>query len=64
MSPAYLFGFDAREFDLKTEDRRIPVPPGSEQPPIEEPPERPQTEPNAPVDEPEPTAPQRLRRTD
>ncbi|HEY3928816.1 MAG TPA: hypothetical protein VGL89_10595 [Candidatus Koribacter sp.] len=61
MSPAYLFAYDARTFDLKTDDERIPVPPGSESPPVKEPPERPQTEPNAPVKEPEPAAPKRLR---
>jgi hypothetical protein len=61
MSPAYLFGFDARTHDLRTEDRRIPVPSGSEQPEVKEPPDRPQSEPNAPVDEPEPEAPTRLK---
>jgi len=63
MSPAYLFAFDARKYNLQTSDDRIPVPPGNESPPVKEPPERPQTEPNAPVKEPEPTAPKRLRRT-
>ena len=62
MSPAYLFAYDARTYDLKTDDQRIPVPPGSEAPPVEEPPDRPQSEPNAPVEEPEPEAPQRLLR--
>ncbi|WP_041855413.1 hypothetical protein [Candidatus Korobacter versatilis] len=62
MSPAYLFEYDARSFELKTDDDRIPVPPGEEKPPVEEPPSRPHTEPNAPVEEPEPEEPQRLRR--
>ena len=62
MSPAYLFAYDARMYDLKTDDDRIPVPPGSESPPVEEPPDGPQTEPHEPVREPEPTAPKRLRR--
>ncbi len=61
MSPAYLLEFDARQYDLQTENDRIPVPPGNEAPAVKEPPERPQTEPNAPVEEPEPEAPQRLR---
>jgi hypothetical protein len=61
MSPAYLFGFDARIHDLQTEDRRIPVPPGSEEPEVKEPPETPRSAPDAPVDEPEPEAPTRLK---
>jgi hypothetical protein len=60
MSPAYLFEFDARTFDLRTDDKRIPVPPGTEQPPVEEPPDGPVTEPSAPVEDPGPAEPQRL----
>lgn len=61
MSPAYLFAFDAREHELNTDDRRIPVPPGSEEPPVKEPPDTPHSEPEAPVDEPEPQQPTRLK---
>lgn len=63
MSPAYLFDFDARNFDLRTDDKRIPVPPGEEQPPVQEPPDGPVTKPDAPVEDPGPAEPQRLRRT-
>lgn len=62
MSPAYLFEFDARTLELRTDDERIPVPPGSEKPPVNEPPDSPTTEPSAPVEEPGPAEPQRLRR--
>jgi hypothetical protein len=62
MSPAYLFNFDARSFELRTDDEPIPVPPGSEKPPVNEPPDSPITEPSAPVNEPGPVEPQRLRR--
>jgi hypothetical protein len=65
MSPAYLFAFDARMYDLRTDDKRIPVPPGSpesEQPPVEEPPDGPLGEPKAPVEDPGPAEPQRLRK--
>lgn len=61
MSPAYLFAFDAREFELRTDDHRIPVPPGEEKSPVEEPPDAPTTEPDSPVEEPEPAEPTRLR---
>jgi hypothetical protein len=61
MSPAYLFAYDARIFQLETEDRRIPVPPGAQEAPVEEPPDAPTTEPDSPVEEPEPAEPQRLR---
>jgi hypothetical protein len=61
MSPAYLFEFDARLNKLRTRDDRIPVPPGEEQPPMQEPPDEPDAQPRAPVDEPEPEQPQRLR---
>lgn len=62
MSPAYLLEFDARSYELHTDNNRIPVPPGEEEPPVKEPPDRPQSEPNAPVQEPDPEPPQRLRR--
>lgn len=57
MSPAYLFEFDLRTWGL---DRDQPVPPGDEEPPVEEPPDSPQSEPHAPVRDPEPKEPTRL----
>ncbi len=48
----------------KEKQPNIPVPPGEDVPqPVQEPPERPQTEPNAPVREPGPEPPQHLEST-
>ena len=62
MSPAYLLEFDARTYELKTDNDRIPVPPGEDKTPVEEPPDAPQSTPDAPVDEPDPKEPTRLRK--
>lgn len=61
MSPAYLFDYDARIYELRTDDERIPVPPGSEEPPVKEPPDGPVSIPDGPVEDPRPDEPQRLK---
>lgn len=60
MTAASLFVHDVRRFRLRTDDEPIPVPPGEEKPPVQEPPDGPTTEPDAPVRDPDPVEPQRL----
>ncbi len=60
MSPAYVFNYNNPRIELRDDNKPIPVPPGNEKPPIEEPPDGPVPKPDTPIQEPDPVEPQRL----